>query len=69
MFGKLVSLAGGMIKPIAKRDIGRMIEAIQAALSGEVVAVPEPRLSPMAKLLALWKKLVSLVRGLLRKQK
>ncbi len=71
MFGKLVSLAGGMIKPIAKRDIGRMIEAIQVALSGEdgVVAVPEPRVSPVAKLLALWKKLVSLVRGLMRKQK
>ncbi len=71
MFGKLVSLAGGMIKPIAKRDIGRMIEAIQAALSGEAgaVAVPEPRVSPVAKLLALWKKLVSLVRGLMRKQK
>ena len=71
MFGKLVSLAGGMIKPIAKRDIGRMVEAIQAALSGEaeVVAVPEPHVSPVAKLLALWKKLVSLVRGLMRKQK
>ena len=71
MFGKLVSMAGGMIKPIAKRDIGRMIEAIQAALSGEagVVAVPGPRVSPVAKLLALWKKLVSHVRGLMRKQK
>jgi carbon monoxide dehydrogenase subunit G len=71
MFGKLVSLAGGMIKPIAKKDIARLIEAVRASLSGEagVVAVPEPRVSPVAKLLALWKKLVSLVRGLLRKQK
>jgi len=71
MFGKLVSMAGGMIKPIAQRDIGRMIAAIQAALGGEVevVPVPEPGVSPVAKLRALWKKLVSLVRGLLRKRK
>lgn len=33
MFGKLVALAGGMIKPIAKKDIGRLIAAIQSALS------------------------------------
>lgn len=71
MFGKLVSMAGGMIKPIAKRDIGRMIAAIQAALGGEVevVPVPEPGVSPVTKLLTLWKKLVSLIRGLLRKRK
>ena len=41
MFGKLVSLAGGMIKPIANKDIARMIEAIRLALSGEEVAVPQ----------------------------
>ena len=33
MFGKLVALAGGLIKPIAKKDIARLIAAIQAALS------------------------------------
>ena len=33
LFGKLVALAGGLIKPIAKKDIKRMIDAIQAALS------------------------------------
>jgi carbon monoxide dehydrogenase subunit G len=38
MFGKLVALAGGLIRPIAKKDIQRLIDAIQAALSpGQVV--------------------------------
>lgn len=31
LFGKLVALAGGLIKPIAKKDIKKMIDAIQAA--------------------------------------
>ena len=33
MFGKLVALAGGLIRPIAKKDIQRLVDAIQAALS------------------------------------
>lgn len=33
MFGKLVSLAGGLIRPIAKKDIKRLIDALQAALT------------------------------------
>lgn len=33
MFGKLVALAGGLIRPIAKKDIQRLIDSIQAALS------------------------------------
>ena len=33
MFGKLVALAGGLIKPIAKKDIQRLIEALQIALN------------------------------------
>lgn len=33
MFGKLVALAGGLLKPIAKKDITRLIDAVQAALS------------------------------------
>jgi carbon monoxide dehydrogenase subunit G len=33
MFGKLVALAGGLIRPLAKKDIERLIAAIQAALS------------------------------------
>jgi len=41
MFGKLVSLAGGMIKPIAKKDIGRMIDAIRLALGGDTQTRPE----------------------------
>ena len=33
MFGKLVALAGGLIRPIAKKDIQHMIDAIQTALT------------------------------------
>jgi carbon monoxide dehydrogenase subunit G len=32
MFGKLVALAGGLIKPIARKDIKRLIDALQIAL-------------------------------------
>lgn len=33
MFGKLVALAGGLIKPLAKKDIERLVGAIQSALT------------------------------------
>jgi carbon monoxide dehydrogenase subunit G len=33
MFGNLVALAGGLIKPLAKKDINRLVDAIQAALT------------------------------------
>lgn len=74
MFGKLVSLAGGMIKPIAKKDIGNMIEAIRLALSGdtEAVAVSVAKKSGsgwLSKLRALLRKLVSLLGDLLRTKK
>jgi carbon monoxide dehydrogenase subunit G len=36
MFGKLVALAGGLIRPIAKKDIERLVNAIQDALGGPV---------------------------------
>ena len=35
MFGKLVALAGGLIRPLAKKDIDRLIAALQAQLSPE----------------------------------
>jgi carbon monoxide dehydrogenase subunit G len=38
MFGKLVALAGGLIRPIAKKDIERLIAAIKAALSPDAKA-------------------------------
>ncbi len=39
MFGKLVALAGGLIRPIAKKDIKRLVDALQAALAkGEAQA-------------------------------
>ena len=76
MFGKLVSLAGGMIKPIAKKDIARLIEAIRVALSGELEAVvPDdaagelPAAPWSLKLLVLWKILTNFVGGFLRKKK
>jgi len=34
MFGKLVSLAGGLVKPVAERDINTMITALQTELGG-----------------------------------
>ncbi len=40
MFGKLVSLAGGLVKPVAERDIGRLIEALQVQLGGASDAAP-----------------------------
>lgn len=33
MFGKLVALAGGLIRPIAKKDIQRMIDALQSEMA------------------------------------
>ena len=36
MFGKLVALAGGLLRPIAKKDINRLIAALQAELSPEL---------------------------------
>jgi len=33
MFGKLVALAGGLIKPLAKKDIKKLIDALQAELA------------------------------------
>lgn len=33
MFGKLVALAGGLIRPLAKKDIERLVGAIQSALT------------------------------------
>ncbi len=77
MFGKLVSMAGGMIKPIAKKDIARLIEAIRVAISGEEEAEPQldevagkpPGTSWLVKLQALLYKLAHFFRDLLRKNK
>ncbi len=33
LFGRLISLAGGLLKPLAKKDINKMIDALQAALA------------------------------------
>lgn len=77
MFGKLVSLAGGMIKPIAKKDIGQMIDAIRIALSGDTEAAAvvdktadkKPGPGWFDKLRALLHKFVSFLSGLLRTKK
>lgn len=68
IFGKLMSMAGGMIKPIAKKDIATLIEAIRIALGGEEevvepVAAGEPKVGWFK---AFMNKLASIVRGILR---
>lgn len=59
IFGKLVSLAGGLVKPVAERDINKMIESLQIALGGAeepVVAVSKaPRAGVFARFIA-WLK-------------
>ena len=69
LFGKLVSMAGGMIKPIANKDIARLIEALRVAISGEEEATPELETveKPVGMFRALMNKLAAIVRGLLRK--
>jgi carbon monoxide dehydrogenase subunit G len=79
MFGKLVSLAGGLIEPIAKKDIQRLIDTVQVALSGEaepadlelpdVSVDKEPGPGWLARLFAWPGKLVVMVRDFLRKRK
>lgn len=51
MFGKLVSLAGGLVKPIAERDINQLIETLQVELGG-AVAAPAPAEAPRPGLFA-----------------
>ena len=68
MFGKLMSMAGGMIRPIANKDIATLIEAIRIALGGEEeVAAPAVEAEPkVGWLRAFMNKLASIVRGILR---
>jgi carbon monoxide dehydrogenase subunit G len=58
IFGKLVSLAGGMVKPIAERDIRKLIDALQAEMGG-VVEVPIAAPGVFARLWAWLKGLFS----------
>jgi len=46
MFGKLVSLAGGLVKPIAERDINQLIQALQVQLGGAVAPPVAPAVTP-----------------------
>lgn len=68
IFGKLMSMAGGMIKPIANRDIATLIEAIRIALGGEEeVAAPVEAAEPaVGWFKAFMNKLASIFRGILR---
>jgi carbon monoxide dehydrogenase subunit G len=44
VFGKLASMAGGMLEPLGKKNIQKLIEGLQTALAPEVpAAVPEAR--------------------------
>lgn len=51
MFGKLVSLAGGVVKPVAERDINEMIRVLQIQLGG-APAEPVPEAAPKPGLFA-----------------
>lgn len=33
LFGRLISMAGGLLEPLAKKNVQKMIDALQAALS------------------------------------
>jgi len=61
IFGKLVSLAGGLVKPVAEKDINTMITALQNALGGAEVPVAAPpveaRPGLFARLIAWLKRL------------
>ena len=59
MFGKLVSLAGGLVKPVAERDINQLIAALQAQLGGavDVPAAPEARPGLLTRLISWIKSL------------
>jgi carbon monoxide dehydrogenase subunit G len=58
MFGKLVSLAGGVVKPVAEHDINRMIQAIQQEFGGVIEAAPAAvRPTLFARLVAWLKRL------------
>lgn len=46
MFGKLVSLAGGMIQPIANKEIANLIETIRVALSSDAEATQQEEVVP-----------------------
>jgi len=61
MYGKLVSLAGGLVKPMAERDINQMIEALQAELGGAEVPVEKPSVEPRRGLFA---RLLAWLKGL-----
>lgn len=60
IFGKLVSLAGGLVKPVAERDINRMIESLQTALGGAEIpeaAAAAPRAGVFVRFVAWLKRL------------
>lgn len=42
LFGKLIALAGGLIRPLAKKDIQRMIDAVQQSLTVEAAGAGAP---------------------------
>jgi hypothetical protein len=62
MFGKLVSLAGGLIQPVAERDINAMIKAVQIEFGGVIEAEPVAPVRPglVARFLAWLKRLFNI---------
>ena len=48
VFGKLASMAGGMLEPLGRKNIQKLIEGLQKALSEPVAAQPSATLGPGA---------------------
>ena len=46
VFGQLASLAGGLLQPLAKKNIQRLIDSLQAALAPAAASIPAPPLPP-----------------------
>jgi carbon monoxide dehydrogenase subunit G len=62
IFGRLVSLAGGLVKPVAERDITKMIESLQIALGGAEVVEQPPSAAALRQ--GLWARMIAWLKSL-----
>jgi uncharacterized protein len=46
VFGKLASIAGGLLEPLGKKNIQKLIDALQAALTGTAAAATPASVPP-----------------------
>jgi carbon monoxide dehydrogenase subunit G len=45
VFGRLTSVAGGLLEPLGRKQVQKLINALQAALTGQPVATPQATLT------------------------